>query len=163
MISKIFFFSAFGRRLAGYGSLDELYEKSSCSLYMDNISVPFVMMNAQDDPIIPDHLFSIPQQYAGWCWINLYTCSLFQSFFSNMKIENRDKSAFILTTHGGHLGYYEGGLIKPNCVTWWVELLAYQYSDTVLTECVFFCSRLDRTAVGIADAFLRDNTHSKSL
>lgn len=31
---------------------------------------------------------------------------------------SRDKSAFILTTHGGHLGFYEGGLLKPNPVTW---------------------------------------------
>lgn len=42
----------------------------------------------------------------------------FNGILSITFTENRDKSAFILTTHGGHLGFYEGGLLKPNPVTW---------------------------------------------
>lgn len=34
-------------------------------MYMDNISVPFVLMNAEDDPIIPEHLHDIAKKYAG--------------------------------------------------------------------------------------------------
>lgn len=111
------FDEAYTRRLAGFDTVDEMYKQSSCSLYMDNITMPLVFINAQDDPIVPEPLLSIPQQY----------------------VASRDKSAFILTSHGGHLGFYDGGLIKPNTVTW-----------------------LDRTAVGIADAILRDS-HTKSL
>ena len=54
--------------------------------------------------------------------------------------ENREKSAFILTSHGGHLGFYEGGIVRPNPVTW-----------------------LDRTAVGISDAIIRDSRSIKSI
>lgn len=54
--------------------------------------------------------------------------------------ERHDKAVFILSTHGGHLGFYEGGLFKPNPVTW-----------------------LDRTAVGIADAIISDKQHSKMI
>ncbi|EFX78964.1 hypothetical protein DAPPUDRAFT_305023 [Daphnia pulex] len=111
------FDDAYTRRVSGYDSINDLYTQSSCSLYLDNITIPLVFINAQDDPIIPEPLLSWPKQYA----------------------ESRDRSAYILTSHGGHLGFYEGGLLKPNPVTW-----------------------LDRTAVGIADAILRD-THSKSL
>lgn len=105
------------RRLAGCSSLNELYEKSSCSLYLDNISVPLIFMNALDDPIIPIPLLGIAKKYAG----------IFKLYFTNFDVgvfnlfnhaETHDKSAFILSTHGGHLGFYEGGLIKPNCVTW---------------------------------------------
>lgn len=40
------------RRLAGFDTVDEMYKQSSCSLYMDNITVPLVFINAQDDPIV---------------------------------------------------------------------------------------------------------------
>jgi len=96
------FDEAYTRRLAGYETVDEMYKQSSCSLFMDAITVPVVFINAQDDPIVPEPLLSIPQQY----------------------VDSRDKSAFILTTHGGHLGFYDGGLIKPNTVTWLVNIIA---------------------------------------
>ena len=53
------------RRLAGYETVDEMYKQSSCSLFMDTITVPIVFINAQDDPIVPEPLLSIPQQYVG--------------------------------------------------------------------------------------------------
>jgi len=40
------------RRLAGFDTVDEMYKQSSCSLYMDNITMPLVFINAQDDPIV---------------------------------------------------------------------------------------------------------------
>lgn len=81
-------------------------------------------------------------------------------YFYFLTSESRDRSAYILTTHGGHLGFYEGGLLKPNPVTWLVcktiPVFSLKWSNKL------FPFRLDRTAVGIADAILRD-THSKSL
>jgi abhydrolase domain-containing protein 2 len=111
------FDDAYTRRVHGYDNINDLYRYNSCSLYMENITVPMVFINALDDPIIPETLLTWPKNYA----------------------ERRDKAAFILSTHGGHLGFYEGGFFKPNPVTW-----------------------LDRTAVGIADGLLRD-THGKML
>lgn len=31
---------------------------------------------------------------------------------------NHQKTMYIELSHGGHLGFYEGGLIYPNPVTW---------------------------------------------
>ena len=55
----------FDRRVAGFDSINELYKQSSCSMYLDNITIPLVFINAQDDPIIPEPLLSWPKQYAG--------------------------------------------------------------------------------------------------
>ena len=41
-------------------------------------------------------------------------------FFSNA--ESHPKSLFVLTQYGGHLGYYEGGVV-PNRVTWMDRLI----------------------------------------
>jgi len=111
------FDEAYTRRIHGYETINEMYRHNSCSMHMENITVPMVFINAHDDPIIPESLLAWPKNYA----------------------ERRDKAVFILSAHGGHLGFYEGGLFKPNPVTW-----------------------LDRTAVGIADAIISD-THSKKI
>jgi len=112
------FDEAYTRRIHGYEGINEMYRQHSCSMYMDNITLPMVFINAQDDPIIPESLMAWPKSFA----------------------ERHDKAVFILSTHGGHLGFYEGGLFKPNPVTW-----------------------LDRTAVGIADAIISDKQHSKMI
>lgn len=52
-------------RIAGYESINELYKQSSCSMYLDSITIPMVFINAQDDPIIPEPLLSWPKQYVG--------------------------------------------------------------------------------------------------
>jgi hypothetical protein len=52
--------------------------------------------------------------------------------------ESRDRSAYILTSHGGHLGFYEGGLLKPNPVTWLVTQIFYLFFKFV-TEQYFPC------------------------
>ena len=40
------------------------------------------------------------------------------------------KAVFVLTEEGGHLGFYEGGLLIPNTITW-MDRLVVQYIDTV--------------------------------
>jgi len=110
---------------------------------------------------------SIPQQYVGnesfwWC---IQEKEFEVIYFILIYIASRDKSAFILTTHGGHLGFYDGGLIKPNTVTWLVRhnkqfpVISFHPLTFAFS---FLVTRLDRTAVGIADAILRDS-HTKSL
>ena len=40
------------------------------------------------------------------------------------------KAVFVLTEEGGHLGFYEGGILIPNAVTW-MDRVIVQYIDTV--------------------------------
>ena len=60
-----FFINLLGRRVAGFDSINDLYMQSSCSMYLENITIPMVFINAQDDPIIPEPLLSWPRQYVG--------------------------------------------------------------------------------------------------
>lgn len=39
-------------------------------------------------------------------------------FFSLSFTVSRHKTCYVELAHGGHLGFYEGGLIYPNPVTW---------------------------------------------
>ena len=38
---------------------------------------------------------------------------------------------FALTAHGGHLGYFEGGIVIPNTITW-LDKVVISYSDALL-------------------------------
>ncbi|KAG8290875.1 Monoacylglycerol lipase abhd2 [Homalodisca vitripennis] len=57
--------------------------------------------------------------------INYYndvTCAL-EWYGTQFKVEyifqgNQNKVAYIEMAHGGHLGFYEGGLLHPNPVSW---------------------------------------------
>lgn len=64
-IYYILFVFFLNSRIAGYESINELYQQSSCSKYLENITIPVVFINAQDDPIIPEPLLVWPKQYAG--------------------------------------------------------------------------------------------------
>jgi len=59
------FDEAYTRRIHGYDGINEMYRQNSCSMYMENISVPMVFINAQDDPIIPESLLAWPKSFAG--------------------------------------------------------------------------------------------------
>lgn len=66
--SNIVFFNTFlwfFSRIAGYETIKDFYQQSSCSMYLDNITIPVVFINALDDPIIPEPLLKWPKQYAG--------------------------------------------------------------------------------------------------
>lgn len=48
-----------------------------------------------------------------------YACLTSNSFL----IESHPKALYIECHHGGHLGFYEGGLINPNPLTWLDRIL----------------------------------------
>ena len=52
------------RRIEGYETVEECYRISSCSNYMDNITVPMVFINAEDDPLVPESLLRWPLNYS---------------------------------------------------------------------------------------------------
>jgi len=100
---------AYTRRIAGYASLDEMYKKSSCVSYWDNIKVPMVFVNAVDDPIVPPSLLRIVRTAAG----------------------KRENFLYVEQKYGGHLGFYEGGLCYPDPLTW-LDRLVVQLSDALV-------------------------------
>ncbi|KAG0716672.1 Abhydrolase domain-containing protein 2 [Chionoecetes opilio] len=84
------------RRIFGFRSVEELYRNDSSANYLANVSVPIVLINARDDPLVHPDMLNIPQAF----------------------VKTHKNSLYIETEHGGHLGYYDGGYILPRAVTW---------------------------------------------
>lgn len=84
------------RRIFGFRSVEELYRNDSSASYMHNIHIPIVFINARDDPLVHPDLLGIPEAF----------------------VKTHSNSLYIETDHGGHLGYYDGGYIMPQAVTW---------------------------------------------
>ena len=52
-----------------------------------------------------------------YVWTNATTAFCWCMYIWLCAVE-RDNVIFALTHHGGHLGYFEGGIVRPNSVTW---------------------------------------------
>ncbi|XP_036328056.1 abhydrolase domain-containing protein 2 isoform X1 [Rhagoletis pomonella] len=87
---------AYTRRIHNFSTTQELYKWSSSLHFLDNIEKPMIFINAKDDPLVPEELLPPIKEFAL----------------------SRPNTAYIELAHGGHLGFYEGGLIYPNPVTW---------------------------------------------
>ncbi|CAH1116549.1 unnamed protein product [Phaedon cochleariae] len=87
---------AYGRKVQEFDSLTDYYRWCSSKYYHNDINLPIIFINTKDDPIIAEPLLDTVKQLAM----------------------EKNKTAYIELAHGGHLGFYEGGLIYPNPVTW---------------------------------------------
>lgn len=87
---------AYTRRVLNFKSIKEFYNWCSSINYLNTIEVPMVFINAKDDPIVPEPLLEPIKKFA----------------------QEKNQVAYVEVAHGGHLGFYEGGLIYPNPVTW---------------------------------------------
>ncbi|XP_022911835.2 abhydrolase domain-containing protein 2 [Onthophagus taurus] len=90
---------AYTKRVHSFKTISDLYKWSSSINYLNNINnttTPMVFINSLDDPIVPDALLDPIRNYA----------------------ETHNNTLYIQLAHGGHLGFYEGGLLYPNPVTW---------------------------------------------
>uniref|UniRef100_UPI00358F3458 monoacylglycerol lipase ABHD2 isoform X1 n=2 Tax=Myxine glutinosa TaxID=7769 RepID=UPI00358F3458 len=96
------------RKFHGYSSVQEYYETESCSHYLHNIHVPLMLLNARDDPIVHSSLLAIPRALA----------------------EKKENVIFVLTEHGGHLGFFEGAVLFPKPLTW-MDKLVVEYANTL--------------------------------
>lgn len=56
---------------------------------------------------------------------------------------------FAVTHHGGHLGFYEGGLIYPDTITW-LDKIVVQYADAIVDN-------IDKTTADSDDVVLSDD------
>ncbi|XP_012170770.2 abhydrolase domain-containing protein 2 [Bombus terrestris] len=87
---------AYTRKLHNFRSVKEMYKWSSSLFYLDNITTPMVFINALDDPIVPEMLLEPIKEHA----------------------RTHPNTLYVELAHGGHLGFYEGGLLYPNPITW---------------------------------------------
>ncbi|XP_011495795.1 PREDICTED: abhydrolase domain-containing protein 2 [Ceratosolen solmsi marchali] len=87
---------AYTRKVHNFRSLNDLYKWSSSIFYLENITTPMVFINALDDPIVPESLLLPIKELAA----------------------TKSNCLYIELAHGGHLGFYEGGLLYPNPITW---------------------------------------------
>ncbi|ESO06082.1 hypothetical protein HELRODRAFT_64185 [Helobdella robusta] len=99
----------YSHKRAGFNSCEEYYHWASSCNYIDKVRLPMLLLNAADDPIVPKEVLQVPHRIAS---------------------EHRNV-IFALTAHGGHLGYFEGGLIIPNTVTW-LDKVVVAYCDALL-------------------------------
>ncbi|KAF3855175.1 hypothetical protein F7725_023230 [Dissostichus mawsoni] len=90
------------RKFHGYSSLKEYYEKESC------VTVPLLLVNSSDDPLIHQSLLDIPRTLA----------------------EKMPNVIFALTQHGGHLGFFEGAVLFPQPLTW-MDKVIVEYTNAI--------------------------------
>ncbi|KAG8012328.1 Monoacylglycerol lipase ABHD2-A [Nibea albiflora] len=96
------------RKFHGYSSLKEYYEKESCVHYIHNVTVPLLLVNSSDDPLVHQSLLDIPRTLA----------------------EKMPDVIFALTHHGGHLGFFEGAVLFPQPLTW-MDKVIVEYTDAI--------------------------------
>ncbi|XP_077991419.1 monoacylglycerol lipase ABHD2-like [Glandiceps talaboti] len=99
----------FTRKMACYNSVEDFYRGASSCSYIPNIQIPLMVLNAEDDPLIPLKAYDIPKKHA----------------------QTVNNSIFVTTKHGGHLGYFEGGVVFSNTVTW-LDRVIIEYLDAVV-------------------------------
>ncbi|XP_023653564.1 monoacylglycerol lipase ABHD2-like [Paramormyrops kingsleyae] len=96
------------RKFHGHSSLKEYYEKESCVHYVHNVNVPLLLVNSEDDPLVHQSLLTIP-----------HTLS-----------DKKSNVMFVLTLHGGHLGFFEGAVLFPQPLTW-MDKVIVSYANAI--------------------------------
>lgn len=87
---------AYTRKIYNFPSVADLYHWSSSLNYLQHIQKPMVFINAKDDPLIPEPLLEPIKEHA----------------------RKHQNTLYVELAHGGHLGFFEGGYILPNAITW---------------------------------------------
>lgn len=98
------------RKRGGFETIEEYYRHHSASYHLHKVKIPLLLVNAEDDPLVPPELLEFPREAAR----TLPFC------------------IFALTKHGGHLGYFEHGFFKPSSVTW-MDRLFIEFANAVAT------------------------------
>ncbi|XP_008309700.1 monoacylglycerol lipase ABHD2-B [Cynoglossus semilaevis] len=96
------------RKFHGYTTLKDYYEMESCMLHLHKVSVPLLLLNSMDDPLVHQSLLAIPRALT----------------------EKMPNVMFALTQHGGHLGFFEGAMLFPQPLTW-MDKIIVEYTDAI--------------------------------
>jgi len=99
----------FTKKIHGIADLQEYYWWSSSKNYIHNIRIPALAVNALDDPLVPEELLEAPRRL----------------------IKNNPRAMFVTMEYGGHLGFYEGGYVIPDSVSW-IDRLLLGYISSAL-------------------------------
>ena len=105
------------------------------------------MLNALDDPLVPEALLETAKTFAGKLFfffdekifVTLWFLTKFHTFvrtyftFFALRVASKQNVVFATTRHGGHLGYFEGGIAAPNTTTW-IDRLVVQYCDAIAAK-----------------------------
>lgn len=103
---------AYTRRVHGFKCLTDLYKWSSSEYYLEANKYPMVFMNARDDPIVHEELLETIRTHA----------------------RSHSKTMYVEMANGGHLGFFEGGLVYPNPVSWLDRALVALVGSLVLNN-----------------------------
>lgn len=132
------------RKIHNFPSVNDLYHWSSSQNYLQFIKRPMVFINSKDDPIVPEVLLEPIKNHASkhnsnpsLAWLNITVAEGLQSlklfiqyqryhmtflmkciFMINFRSGKHPNTLYVEVAHGGHLGFYEGGYIYPNPITW---------------------------------------------
>lgn len=98
-------------KLCKQSDIDSFYEENSSSRFMNKISIPMLIINALDDPIVPESLFKYPKDL----------------------LDVNENTLFVVMPYGGHLGFFEGGIMVPNKLSW---------MDRMLTEFFYVATKV---------------------
>lgn len=129
---------AYTKKVHNFNTITELYAWSSSINYLNNINLPMVFINSLDDPIIPENLLDPIRNFAGKRICCYEFCSKICTISYKIS-ETRNNALYLELAHGGHLGFYEGGLLYPNPVTWLdralvslIGSLVLNYNDSIM-------------------------------
>ncbi|CAD6184232.1 unnamed protein product [Caenorhabditis auriculariae] len=100
----------YSRKITGHSNLPDFYASVDCLPILDQVQVPMVFLNAEDDPIVPKKLWEPVKSMAA----------------------DRVNLAFISCKHGGHLGFLEGSSLAPNSITWIDRFIIQLANQSVL-------------------------------
>jgi len=97
-------------------SLSEYYKRKSCRYLLENISIPTLIVNAEDDPIVHSSLAEFGKQAT-----------------------NNPNIIFAVTKYGGHIGWVRGSLFSLKKTTWG-EKVTVEYIQKYLSSDFFLGS-----------------------
>ena len=78
------------------------YQENSSSPYLEQINIPLLLLNSEDDPLIPEEHHK----------------------YSKRVVEVNENALFVVSPFGGHLGFFEGGYVFANRATWLDRMLS---------------------------------------
>jgi abhydrolase domain-containing protein 2 len=96
------------RRIYGYSNILEFYEDNSSSSRLETVEVPLVLINARDDPFVPYNRVKAAREI----------------------VDRHEKAVLVELKHGGHIAFYEGGVMIPNR-TPWIDTAILEMADVI--------------------------------